>query len=384
MMEPRSVVGRSSIAAVLFALLWLASCSSQSAPPITAEPTASNPQVSAPASGLPSAVRVAGTVVSTAGSSNEAQVVIPAPIVQSWTALGSAGSGLEWISVAGDARASRQTADLNAAAIGKLAEKMNALQAQSSGRSALAGLAAITSPAGSPIWVFSPLLDTEGALNFNSLAFDQSPPTVIQALTRAGRIPNLKGRNVTFVVTPEAGAQKKLSQLQVGYLHAVWEGLARAGGATKVTFFNGTGETPGTGTIRPIAVPNPRDRINSAAVGKTRTCTLPAPALFVPDEATLIDKNATLGALGQCVGTLAATTKITVEGHTAASPGGDEQSAKDLSTRRATEVAALLRELKVPAKNITRVVGYGDTKPLVEPAADPANRAVVVTFTTTG
>ena len=56
----------------------------------------------------------------------------------------------------------------------------------------------------------------------------------------------------------------------------------------------------------------------------------------------------------------------------------------DLSTRRATEVAALLRELNVPAENISQVVGYGSTQPLVEPASDPANRAVVVTFTSAG
>lgn len=84
------------------------------------------------------------------------------------------------------------------------------------------------------------------------------------------------------------------------------------------------------------------------------------------------------------MGTLDPATKITVEGHTAAVAGGDKASATDPSTWRATEVAALLREPGVPAENVTQVVGYGDTKPLVEPASDPANRAVVVTFTTAG
>ena len=84
------------------------------------------------------------------------------------------------------------------------------------------------------------------------------------------------------------------------------------------------------------------------------------------------------------MGTLDPTTKITVEGHTAAVAGGYEPSATDLSTQRATEVAALLRELGVPAENVAQVIGYGDIKPLVEPASDPANMAVVVTFTTAG
>lgn len=73
---------------------------------------------------------------------------------------------------------------------------------------------------------------------------------------------------------------------------------------------------------------------------------------------------------------------ITVEGHTAGASGSDNTFAKDLSTRRATEVAALLRELDVPARNITKVVGYGSSQPIVKPSTDPKNRAVVVTFTT--
>ncbi len=47
-------------------------------------------------------------------------------------------------------------------------------------------------------------------------------------------------------------------------------------------------------------------------------------------------------------------------------------------------MAALLRELKVPAKNIAEVVGFGSTQPIVQPASDPGNRAVVVTFTSEG
>ena len=102
------------------------------------------------------------------------------------------------------------------------------------------------------------------------------------------------------------------------------------------------------------------------------------------NEAALIDKQATLTALGDCVGTVDPTTKITVQGHTAAVGGGDPQGAVDLSTQRATEVAVLLQEVGVPAENITSVVGLGDSAPLLQPASDPGNRAVVVTFTTAG
>ena len=330
---------------------------------------------------------IGGSVVSTAGSSNETEIVLPAPITDSLTALGGSGSGVEWVAVAGDGSTATEPIGLAgdaATAITDLTAKMNADQATAPGRSALAGLAAIKSPAGTPVWVFSPLLDTQGVLDFNQLAFDESPPNVVTAATAAGALPDLTGRDVTFVVTPTAGTQNKLSELQVGYLHAIWEGIATAAGASKVTFFDGTGTTPGTGTIPPVAVPDPNDKINSEQQGTTRTCTLPSPALFIPNTADLIDKAATLTALGECVGTLDATTKIAVEGHTAGVAGEDQAVATDLSTRRATEVAALLRELNVPAENISQVIGYGSTKPLVEPASDPANRAVVVTFTSAG
>lgn len=292
------------------------------------------------------------------------------------------------MSVAGDGSISTEPIGLSgdaAAAVAGLTEQMNEDQATTPGREALAGLAAIASPAGSPVWVFSPLLDTEGAVDFNQLAFDESPPVVIAAVKDSGALPDLTGREVTFVQTPVAGGQDTLTELQVGYQRAIWEGIATAAGASKVTFFDGTGTTPGTGTIPSIAIPDPSDKINSAEQGATRTCTLPSPALFVPDQDALIDKAATLTALGDCVGTLDSTTKIAVAGHTAAvAGGGDPAVAVDLSTRRATAVAALLRELNVPAENITEVKGFGDTQPLVEPSSDPANRAVVVTFTSAG
>lgn len=330
-------------------------------------------------------VKVFGTVVSTATSSNEAEIVVPAPVTAAWTTLGAKGSGVEWVAVAGDGSTATSPVDLAAGpedAGQRLTQDMNARAAETDGRTALAGLDAVDSPASSPVWVFSPLLDTTGPLDFEQLAFDTSPPTVIKSVTKAGALPSLKGRDVTFVVTPPAGGQKQLSKLQIGYQRAVWEGVARAAGAKRVTFFEGTGTTPGTGTITPLPVPDPNDKISSVGSGRTRTCTLPAPALFVADQPTLIDKAATRRQLKECVGTLDPRTTITVEGHTAGVAGADNEFVKNLSTQRATEVAALLKDLGVPAKNVGKVVGYGSSRPLVKPASNPKNRAVVVTFTT--
>jgi outer membrane protein OmpA-like peptidoglycan-associated protein len=378
--ERQSTLPRGAAAIIAaISLCVLGACSSTTT---TAESTPSSS--TAPAE----PVVVAGSVVSTAGSSNETDIVIPQEIAAGLSALGASGNGVEWIAVAGDGTTTTEPVGLTgdtAAAVADLTEKMNANQAQAPGREALAGLDAIASPAGSPVWVFSPLLDTQGALDLNQLAFDESPPNVIEAATAAGAVPDLTGREVTFVVTPVAGEQNELSDLQVGYQRAIWEGLATAAGASTVTFFDGTGTTAGTGVIPTVATPDPTDEIASEGSGPTRTCTLPSPALFVPDQAALIDRGATLAALTECVGTLDATTRITVEGHTAAvTGGGDPAFAVDLSTRRATEVAALLREIGVPAENIAEVVGYGDAQPIVEPATDPGNRAVVVTFTSAG
>lgn len=332
-------------------------------------------------------VKVAGSVVATAGSSNEMDVVVPEEIKARWSELGARGSGLELVRAGGDGRTATVPVDLtgdSGARISAIAEQINALDATAPDRSALAGLDAVHSPAGAPVWVYSPLLDTRDPLDFTELAFDESPNTVVKAVRKAGRLPKLEGREITFVVTPVAGEQKKLSALQVGYQHAVWEGLVRAGGAKKVTFFVGTGSTPGAGTIPAVPIPDPNDKINAEQTdAKTTTCTLPSPALFVSDQAKLIDKTATLKALKECLPTIDTSTQITVEGHTSGVAGADNAFTKSLSVRRATEVAALLRELEVPAKNITKVTGYGSSKPLVKPSSNPKNRAVVVTFTST-
>lgn len=340
----------------------------------------------APAETPAAPVQVKGTVVSTAVSSNEAQVVVPEPVSAAWTSMGQKGSGLEWVSVAGDGTATDAEIDLAtdpAAGTAAVTDKINSTAAQADGRSVMAGLDAIDSPAKTPVWVFSPLLDTEEPVDFRELAFDESPTSVVKAVKKADALPDLKGRDVTFVVTPVAGEQAELSKLQIGYQRAVWEGLATAAGAKKVTFYDGTGTSAGTGTISAVPVPDPNADFASNDQGTVRTCTLPAPALFVADQPTLIDKKATLKALKKCVGDVEAATKITVEGHTAGSSGTSNDFAKQLSTQRATEVAALLKELDVPAKNIVKVVGHGSSKPLVDPGTDPKNRAVVVTFSTT-
>ena len=93
-----------------------------------------------PAPEIPAApVKVAGSVVGTATSSNEAQIVIPAPVAAAWTSLGAKGAGVELVSVAGDASTTRAPVDLAAdpeQATADLAEGMNGNAADVDGRSA--------------------------------------------------------------------------------------------------------------------------------------------------------------------------------------------------------------------------------------------------------
>lgn len=75
---------------------------------------------------------------------------------------------------------------------------------------------------------------------------------------------------------------------------------------------------------------------------------------------------------------------MVVEGHTSGDPSDNGRATVELSKQRATVVAVLLKDLDVPAKAIYSVVGYGRSKPLVQPPTDARNRAVVVRFEVTG
>ena len=332
-------------------------------------------------------VQVKGTVVSTAVSSNEAQIAVPEPVTASWTALGQKGSGLEWVSVAGDGTDKTTDVDLAtdpAAGATTVPEKINADAAQTDGRSVLAGLDAIDSPAKSPVWVFSPLLDTEAPVDFRELAFDESPASVVKAIKKAGDLPDLKGRRGDL--RGHAGRRRAGQAVQApGRLPAGGLGGPRQGGRREegdlLRRHRHRRRTPARS--RPSRSPIPTTTSPPPTQGTTRTCTLPSPALFVADQPTLIDKKATLKALKKCIGDSTPAPRSPSRVTRPDRAGTNNDFAKTLSTQRATEVAALLKELDVPAKNIVEVVGYGSSKPLVKPDTDPKNRAVVVTFSTT-
>lgn len=337
------------------------------------------PSATVPASAPPAG----GSVISTGASTNQMVSTLPQAVADQWNALQAAGKGVEWISTPNTTDVTTTDLPVGAADSQGLVDRINAAAGAGTDRSVLAALGDLKSPAGAPVWVFSPLLDTRDPLDFNELAFDETPSEVVKAVKKAKALPDLKGRVVSFVINPAAGDQAELSDLQTGYLHAVWEGLAKAAGAKRVEFFDGTGTTPGQGTGPAVAVPRPDD-VDTATEGTAVVCTLPNPALFIINTPTLIDRGKTLQGLKKCLAKAPENYRVVVEGHTSGDPSDNGRATVELSKQRATVVAVLLKDLDVPAKAIYSVVGYGRSKPLVQPPTDARNRAVVVRFEVTG
>ena len=358
---------RALLTPVVFVAL-LAGCTPATAP--SASPTAAPPPVG-------------GSVISTGDNTNQMVATLPQALGDQWNALQASGKGVEWLSTPNTTDITRTPLAVGGDASQGLIDRVNAAAGAGTDRSVLAALNDLDSPAGSPVWVFSPLLDTRAPLDFNELAFDEPPGDVVKEVKKAKALPDLKGREISFVINPVAGEQVKLSQLQAGYLHAVWEGLAKAAGAKRVEFFDGTGTTAGQGVGPVVQVPQPDD-VSTDATTTEVVCTLPTPALFVINTPNLIDRDKTLQGLKKCLAKAPKTYRVVVEGRTSGDPSDNGKATVELSKQRATVVAVLLKELKVPAKAIYKVVGYGRSKPLVQPPTDARNRAVVVRFEVVG
>jgi len=346
----------------------LAGCSPAAAP--APSPTAAPPPVG-------------GSVISTGANSNQMISTLPAAVADQWNALQAEGEGVEWVNTPNTTELIRTPLAVGQAESQALIDRINAAAGTGEDRSVLAALNELDSPDGGPVWVFSPMLDTRAPLDFRELAFDEAPADVVKAVRKAKALPDLKGRQVSFVINPVAGEQAPLSELQTGYLHAVWEAVAKAAGAKRVEFFDGTGKVPGQGTGPSVAVPVPDD-VSTETEGTAVVCRLPTPALFVINTPNLIDRGRTLNGLKKCLAKAPEEYRVVVEGHTSGDPSDNGRATVELSKQRATVVAVLLKELKVPASSIHRVIGYGRSEPLVDPPSDARNRAVVVRFEVIG
>ena len=278
--------------------------------------------------------------------------------------------------------------------IDALLTSLNTVSTSKPGRSLLSGLQQVRlyDDVG-PVIAFTTGLDLNDPLDFRVLGWETDPAKIVVFLRQHDELPDLHGRQLLLVFLPPSGDQPQLRAPQQDYLHRVWTAIGIAAGAT-VSISNSTstpsrtltrtpivGVPPASGT--PIAPTAPGGGSSSRA---PMTCVVSSPAYFRPNEAVLIDRADVVSALARCAAK-ARTGEfgVSVEGHVAEDTDGLSSASLArgavLARKRARVIASVLTgPLKVPAKAITSISGYGADKPLIRPATDPRNRAVVLTF----
>jgi outer membrane protein OmpA-like peptidoglycan-associated protein len=354
------------------------------------------------------------TVVQTAGTTDETDVSIVGHAEELIRHVAATNGRLGLVQVDGDGTTQVTSHDLTprdsrgtelrpvhrreaatSALIADLTRTMNTFDTTVPGRSILAGLQAVPASSSGPVLVFSSALDTHDPMSMISLGFDVAPAAVVQQLRTANELPTtLRGRDLVFVLTPVTGTQKALRQPQTTYLEGLLTAIAEAAGASHVDFIVGQGGLPaGTGGTAPVVpIPEPIDTLRGRTTTGTSQdgaptvitqCVLPSALLFERDSSRLLNERDARRALANCLRPITAETTVAVDGHTACrnAPDSDPAYAKRLSEQRARRIVDILLDLGVHPKQI-RSHGWGDTKPLVRPCSDPANRATVVTITT--
>ncbi|TCC56521.1 OmpA family protein [Kribbella pittospori] len=350
-----------------------------------------------------------GTIVFSAPTANQGAVRIDGVARGMVEQAGAAHQGVRLVRVEGDGAISSRVVDMTprldgkpdgeplkvreraaeeiARSVSRLEVELNEKSSLVGGEALFAGLSRVRIDTSRPVIVFSAGLDTADPVDFRKLAFDVAPAGLIKDLKAAGELPALTGAVITFVVLAQVGRQEALRRPQVVYRESVWSGLLRAAGASTVKFEYPDAVPSSSRLVAPtVAVPRAPDTpVAVKKTGKTRerTCTLSAATYFAPDKAVLLDRQATLRALGPCARSIGATTQVSVEGHTSSTAKRPNNPvAIKLSTQRAQVVAGLLVELGV-ARNRIDVKGYGNARQPFPDPSDPRNRCVVVRFNST-
>jgi outer membrane protein OmpA-like peptidoglycan-associated protein len=353
------------------------------------------------------------TIVVTGGTVNETDVSITGAPAELIRASAEVDGQVDLVKVNGDGATTVESYDLTPrdgkgvelrpqkrreraidAKLTELAATMNRFDTSVDGRSVLAGLQNVPTGTGQ-ILVYSPALDLNDPISFISLGFDVDAKSVVAQLKASGDLPvNLRGRDVTFILTPTAGIQQPLRQPQVLYRQRLFSAVALTAGASNVSFIVGEGglSTGAGGQARVVPVPPPPSTIKAEKTavtdkdGNTKVttkCVIPSPMLFQPDSTELLDARAARTALANCIGHANASTLIRVDGHTACrnAPDSDAEFAKKLSRARASRIVDIAVQLGI-RRSHTAAYGWGDRKPIKKPCSHPANRASVVSITT--
>lgn len=355
------------------------------------------------------------TIAQPAGTVLEADIVLPVEVTDLLTATAEANGTLEWVKADGD---NHETVSLDltprtgrgdeikppsareTAIAGMLAEQvaaMNAFDATSPGRSALAGLQAVKPGGTGPVLLVTVGLDTNDPLNMATLGFDAPIVDVIADLKAHNEIPDLDGREVWLVWVPTAGDQPPLRQPQRDYRDQLYSAIVEAGGGSVTRVLDTEASPAGSAGQAPV-VPIPAAPDTFVPVVETvppvtgadgtpssptvQTCVLPTGVFFHPETAEFLDRDAAKTAVQYCLGdTVLPGTTVDLIGRTACTQRPpDNTRAIDLSRERAKAVEALVVELGIDPAHVT-TQGVGATQPLREPCSDDFNRNVSATVT---
>jgi hypothetical protein len=359
---------------------------------------------------------VAGQVLYTARTANDAVITLPAAVQQNLLQAGLAHQSIQLIRVGYTGGVSTSSIDMTPRTgdsstdpplrvygreVPVIDAKISGIQAAvndpavttGDGRALFLGLTRITFT-DAPVTIISSGLDLANPDNFRILSWKVPPTAVVADVKKAGALPALRGP-VTFVLVPAAGPQQQLGQAQKNYIKAVWTALLKAAGATSVAFIDATATTASSAapSAPTVAVPAlPTTPIPPVRAGNnTVTCTVPD-SYFIFGTAQLIDPAQTVRNLTSCIdAALAARATFALDGwasyegplNAEGKPEFDYAYNRALSDERAQTIADLLvNDLDVPRPSITHEIGHGNVN---QPdPADPrsaANRVVVITYT---
>jgi hypothetical protein len=359
-------------------------------------------------------IRAAGVVqfIYTAPTANDATIILPAAVQNELLQIGLAhrSIALTRVGFTGEVstspvdmtpRAGNRVLKVTGRAVPVIDAKISAIEkainspavATGGGQALYAGLTR-TNFTGAPVTIISTGLDLANPDNFRALNWSVPPEAVVANVKKAGVLPALHGP-VTFVLVPTAGPQPQLGQAQKNYLKAVWTSLLTAAGATSVRFIDATGTAANSGapSAPTVAVPGlpvtPIPPVHQA--NNKVTCTVPA-SYFIVNTPELIDTAQTEQALTHCISAaLAAHATFALDGWTSyegpltasGKPAVNYAVNRQLSKARVRTIADLLvDDLGVSRSAITRLTGHGNfDQPNPDPSS-PANRVVIITYTT--
>ena len=214
-------------------------------------------------------------------------------------------------------------------------------------------------------------LSTAGYLNFlEGDLFKADTKDIIAELNSKEAIPDLSDIRITWLYCGETAApQHKLSEAQKNKLKEIYASIFEAGNAADYTFREDVPTSdPYTGLPEVSTISAEERKID---VPVMETIVLDSSKVsFVGDEATFIEPNEAKRAISAVADKLKDNleTKVYIVGSTAGMDG-DSKWCKQLSEKRASAVANVLKEFGIQEERLT-VLGLGSNAPWHVPDVD--------------